>query len=201
MRFAAVAVLSIASSPLFAAPADTYPSRPVRLIVPYAPGGSSDITARAVGQKLSELLGQQFVIDSRPGAASMIGTEIAAHAPADGQTLIIADPAFTINYIAFAKPRYDVKDFAPVSLLATTPHTLLAHPSFGPSLKELLATPKAQTQKLAMGTTGQGPYMTYEFLRAKTGLTLNEVPYKGGGPALTDTMANQIPLTFTPLAG
>src|SRR5690349_12344122 len=113
MRFAVIAALIIASSPLLAAPAETYPSRPVRLIVPYAPGGSSDITARAVGQKLSELLGQQFVIDSRPGAASIIGTEIAAHAPADGQTLIISDPAFTINCIAYAKPRYDVKDFAP----------------------------------------------------------------------------------------
>ncbi len=178
-----------------------YPSRPVRLIVPYSPGGSSDITARTVGQKLNELLGQSFVIDSRPGAASIIGTEIAANAPADGQTLIISDPAFTINYVAYAKPRYGVKDFAPVSLLATTPHTLLAHPSFSPSLKELLSMPRAQTQKLAMGTTGQGPYMIYEFLRARTGLTLNEVPYKGGGPALADTVANQIPLTFTPLAG
>ncbi|MDB5811514.1 MAG: LacI family transcriptional regulator [Betaproteobacteria bacterium] len=195
----AVAIFVFVQACAFAA--DTYPTRPVRLIVPYAPGGSSDITARAVGQKLAELLGQSFVIDSRPGAASIIGTEIAAHAPADGQTLIISDPAFTINFIAYAKPSYAIADFKPVSLLATTPHMLLAHPSFAHSLKELLAMPKAQTSKFAMGTTGQGPYMIYEWLRSKTGITFNEVPYKGGGPALIDAMANQIPLVFTPVAG
>lgn len=202
MRFvAALGLSAVCTLAPAASGGDGFPARPVRLIVPYAPGGSSDITARAVGQKLAEMLGQSFVIDSRPGAASIIGTEIAAHAPADGHTLIISDPAFTINYIAYAKPRYDVKDFTPVSLLATTPHTLLAHPSFAHTLKDLLAMPRTETSKLAMGTTGQGPYMVYEWLRAKTGLTLNEIPYKGGGPALTDTMANQIPLTFTPIAG
>lgn len=190
--------------PLPAGAADRYPSKPVRLIVPYAPGGGSDITARAVGQKLSEALGQTFVVDTRPGAASMIGTEIVARAAADGYTLILADAAHTINPVAYRKPRYDaVKDFAPISLVATTPLALMAHPSFAAnSLRELLALPKSQTEKLALGTTGPGgsPHMTYAWLQMKTGLVLNEVPYKGGGPALTDTVAGQIPMVLTSFA-
>jgi tripartite-type tricarboxylate transporter receptor subunit TctC len=181
--------------------ADGYPSRPVRLIVPYAPGGGSDITARAVGQKLGEALGQSFVVDNRPGASSMIGSEIVAKATPDGYTLIVADPAITINTVAYAKPRFDaLRDFTPVALFAMSPQVLAANPSFGFGLKQLLAMPKAQTEKMAIGTTGQGPYMTYEWLRTKTGLTLNEVPYKGAAPALTDVMAGQIPLLMNPLA-
>jgi tripartite-type tricarboxylate transporter receptor subunit TctC len=184
--------------------AERYPTKPVRLIMPYAPGAGSDIIARSLGQRLSESLGQTFVVDTRPGAAGLIGTEITAKAPADGYTLLLADGSHTINAVIYAKPRYDaVKDFAPISLVATTPFILLAHPSFGAnSLAELLAMPKAQTEKIAMGTSGPGgtPYMTYEWLRIKMGLTLNEVPYKGGGAAMIDAVAGQIPLVLTSLA-
>ena len=206
MKFARCIIVLVASvlMPLAAGATDRYPTKPVRLIVPYAPGGGSDITARAVGQKLSEALGQTFVVDTRPGAASMIGTEIVARAAADGYTLILADAAHTINPVAYRKPRYDaVKDFAPISLIATTPLALMAHPSFSAnSLRELLALPKSQTEKLALGTTGPGgsPHMTYAWLQTKTGLMLNEVPYKGGGPALTDTVAGQIPMVLTSFA-
>lgn len=181
--------------------AQSYPTKPVRLIVPFAPGGGSEITARVVGQKLTEALAQTFIIDTRPGAAALIGTQIAARSTPDGYTLLLADSVHTINSIVFAKPPYDaVKDFAPVSLIATTPRALMAHPSFAPGLKQLLAMPKGETEKIALGTSGGTPQMTYELLRIRTGLTLNEVSYKGGGPALLDAVAGQIQLVFTSLA-
>jgi tripartite-type tricarboxylate transporter receptor subunit TctC len=190
-------------APLLAAPAysaDPYPTRPVRFVVPYAPGGGSDTIARVLGAKVGEALGQTFVIDDRPGAASMIGTEIVARSPKDGYTLLLADVPHTINVSTYAKPTYDaVKDFSPILLVGTVPQIMVAHPGFAVnSLKELMAMPKAQTEKFAMGTSGTGssPHMTYELLHLRTGLTLNHVPYKGGGPATTDALAGQIPIAF-----
>ncbi len=178
--------------------AERYPTKPVRFIVPYAPGGGSDTIARVLGLKLGEALGQTFVVDNRPGAASMIGTEIVAKAPGDGYTLILADVPHAINVATSDKPTYDaVKDFAPIMLVGTTPQIMVAHPSFAAnSLKELLAMPRAQTEKFAVGTSGTGssPHMTYELLRLRTGLALNHVPYKGGGPAIADVIAGQIPI-------
>jgi tripartite-type tricarboxylate transporter receptor subunit TctC len=197
-RFALAAVLVPVCLPLTVKAADNYPSRPVRMVVPYAPGGGSDILGRTLAQKLGERLGQTFVVDNRPGAASMIGTEIVAKAPGDGYTMILADVPHAINPAASAKPTYDaIKDFAPIMLVATTPQILVAHPSFAANnLKELLAMSRAQTEKFAMGTSGAGssPHMTYELLRQRTGLVLNHVPYKGGGPAISDVVAGQIPL-------
>ena len=192
----ALALLSI--SPLSTSAA--YPDKPVRFVVPYAPGGGSDIIARVVGAKLGEALGQSFVVDNRPGAASMIATEIVAKAQGDGYTLILADVPHTINVSTYAKPTYDaVKDFAPIMLVGAAPQIMVAHPTFAVnSLKELLAMPRAQTEKIAMGTSGTGssPHMTYELLRLRTGLVLNHVPYKGGGPATADAVAGQIPIAF-----
>ena len=170
------------------------------MIVPYPPGGGSDLTGRTIGQKLAEALGQTFVIDNRPGATGLIGTVIAAKASPDGYTIILADQPHSINSLVYSKPPYDaIKDFAPLNLLATSPQTFSAHPSFSVStMKELLALSPAQTAKFAVGTTGlaSGPHMTYEWLRLKTGLTLNHVPYKGGGPSLADAIAGQIPLVI-----
>jgi len=197
-----LALVSAAALPaaVLAAASDRYPARPVRVIVPYPPGGGSDLTARAIGQKLNEAFGQTFVIDNRPGATGLIGTELAAKALPDGYTILLADAPHTINSLVYSRQRYDaVKDFAPLNLLATSPQALLAHPSFAAgTLKELLALPRAHTEKLAMGSSGlaSGPHMTYESLRLKTGLTLNHVPYKGGGPALADAVAGQIPLVL-----
>jgi tripartite-type tricarboxylate transporter receptor subunit TctC len=180
--------------------AEHYPSKPIRLVVPYAPGGGSDSIARVLGQKLNERLGQPVIVDTRPGAASMVGTEIVAKARGDGYTLILADVPHAINVVTMAKPTYDaVKDFAPIMRVATAPQVLVAHPSFkADTLKELLAMPRSQTEKLAMGTSGQGssPHMSYELLHLRTGLVLNHVPYKGGGPAIADVVAGQIPLAF-----
>ena len=180
--------------------AEKYPARPIRMIVPYPPGGGSDLTGRAIGQKLAEAFGQTVVVDNRPGATGLIGTVIAAKAAPDGYTLILADQPHSINSLVYTKPPYDaIKDFAPINLLATSPQIIAAHPSFSVnSLKELLALTPAQTAKFAVGTSGlaSGPHMTYEWLRLKTGLTLNHVPYKGGGPSLVDAMAGQIPLVI-----
>ena len=147
MLNALCAALALAHAEALLAAGPAYPTRPVRLVVPYAPGGGSDITARMIGQKLGERLGQSFVIDTRPGAASLIGTEIVAKAAGDGYTLILADVPHAINAVIFPKPPYDaVKDFSPITHIATTPQVLVAHPSFkAGSLKELIAMPRAQT--------------------------------------------------------
>jgi tripartite-type tricarboxylate transporter receptor subunit TctC len=183
--------------------ADRYPVRPVRFIIPYPPGGGSDITGRAIGEKLTQSLGQTFVIDNRPGATSLIGTEITARAPTDGYTIILADAPHTINAVVYRKKRYDaIRDFTPITLVATSPQVFLAHPSVRlNTLKELLALPRAESEKFSLGTSGlaSGPHMTYEWLRVKTGLTLNHVPYKGGGPSLADGVAGQIPLVINAL--
>jgi len=196
----AITLALLALTPAIAAvnAAERYPNKPVRFIVPYAPGGGSDIIARVLGLKLGEAFSQTFVVDNRPGAASMIATEIVAKSPGDGYTLILADVPHAINAATAARPTYDaVKDFAPIMLVATTPQILVAHPSFAAnSLKELLAMPRAETAKFAIGTSGTGssPHMTYELLRLRTGLALNHVPYKGGGPAIAEVVAGQIPL-------
>jgi len=200
----AAAVLAMAAlvDPIIstASAASSYPSRPVRMVVPYAPGGGSDIAGRTIGQKLGEWTGQTFIVDNRPGAGSMVGTEIVARAAPDGYTIILADMPHSINSVAYSKPRYDaVKDFAPISLVATAPIMWVAHPSFpANSLKELIAMAKAQPGKISFGTSGIGsaPHMTYEWLRHRTGMQLNHVPYKGGGPAIADVLANHIPLAF-----
>ena len=196
----AVLALAAFTIAVAAGAAERYPLRPVRMVVPYAPGGGSDTIGRMVGLKLGEALGESFVIDNRPGAASMVATEIVAKSLPDGYTLILADVPHTINVSTYAHPTYDaIKDFAPVMLVGTAPQIMVANPSFAySSLKELLALPRAQTEKIAMGTSGTGssPHMTYELLRLRTGLTLNHIPYKGGGPATADALAGQIPLAF-----
>ncbi len=195
-----LALVAAAFSVALAHAAERYPNKPVRFIVPYAPGGGSDTIARMLGLKLGETLGETFVIDNRPGAASMVATEIVARSQPDGYTLILADVPHTINVSTYAKPTYDaVKDFSPVMLVGSAPQIMVAHPSFAPnSLKDLLAMPRAQTEKIAMGTSGTGssPHMTYELLRLRTGLVLNHIPYKGGGPATADALAGQIPIAF-----
>lgn len=204
MRNAVLAALAAATLIPAAAPAaDRFPNRPVRFIVPYPPGGGSDITGRAIGERMQVSTGQTFVIDNRPGATGLIGTEIAAKAPADGYTIILADAPHTINAVVYKRKRYDaIKDFTPITLVATSPQVFAAHPSFRlNTLKELLALPRAETAKIAVGTSGlaSGPHMTIEWLRVLTGLTLNHIPYKGGGPSLADAVAGQVPLVVNAL--
>jgi len=198
-----VAAIAAACLPTVLPAADGYPNRPIRLIVPYPPGGGSDITGRAIGEKMSGAMGQTVVIDNRPGATGLIGTELAAKAPADGYTIILADAPHTINAVVYRKKRYDaIKDFTPITLVATSPQVFAAHPSFKyATLKDLLAVPKSETEKYALATSGlaSGPHMTIEWLKVKTGVGFNHVPYKGGGPALADAVAGQVPLVVNAL--
>ena len=177
----ACAILSAAFTPYREANAQDYPNRPIRLIVPFAPGGGSDFAGRLIGQKLTEQLGQQVVVDNRPGAASLVGTQIAARGAPDGYTLLLADAGFTINIAFFKDPKYDAfKDFAPVSVIAATPYILVVNPQlpYARSLKEFIAAAKAQPGKLALGSagSGSGTHMTGELFRLRAGINMTHGP-------------------------
>lgn len=184
--------------------ADSYPARPVRIVVPYSPGGGTDFTARTLAQRLSAALGQSFIVDNRPGAAGIIGTQIVANAQADGYTLVWNDNAHLVNPLVFKDARYDpVRDFEPIAQIAAAPQMLVGASTLpAGSLKELLALPRSQTAGYAIGSSGLAsvPHFTYERLRLQTGLTLNHVPYKGSGAALADLVAAQIPLCMNSAA-
>jgi len=197
-------LLAPAMGPALAA--DGYPSRPVRLVVPFAPGGGSDVTGRIIGQKLSELMSQTVVVDNRPGAGSMLGTDLVARAAGDGYTLLLADLALAINAAYFVKtpPADPARAFTGVALVAETPYILTVHPSVpAASLKDFVALAKAQPGKLNVGSSGNGGglHLTLEMFKLRAGLDLNHVPYKGGGPALNDTVAGQIQGTFIGMGG
>ena len=185
-------------------PAQAYPTRPVRFIVPYAPGGSSDVIARILGQKLTERLGQTFVVDNRPGAGSMIGTDLAAKSVPDGYTIVLSDMPHTINPSVYGKVPYDpVKDFSPITLVGTSAMFLFVHPSVqAQSVKDFVALAKSQPGTLTIGSGGNGTttHLSAELFQARAGIRLTHVPYKGAGPALIDVVAGQIPATFTSMA-
>jgi len=176
----------------------------VRFIVPYAPGGSSDVLARTLGQKLGATLGQIFVIDNRPGAGSMVGTDIAAKATPDGYTIILSDMPHTINPSIYAKVPYDpVRGFTPVTTIGVSPMFLFVNPAVKvQNVKDFIALAKTQPGKIsiASGGTGATTHLMAELLQTHAGIKLNHVPYKGAGPALTDVVAGQIPATFTSMA-
>lgn len=180
------------------APAADYPQRPIRLIVPFAPGGSNDIMARIVGQKFHESMGQQVVVDNRPGASGIIGTTLAAQAPPDGYTVLMMSLTLAVNPSLRRKLPYDTaKDLIPVALVASAPLMLVVNPSIpAKSVKELIAHGKANPGKLNFGSGGPGttPHLAGEMFKTMAGLQMTHVPYKGGGPALTDLVAGQIQL-------
>ena len=184
--------------------AQSYPGRPVRFIVPYAPGGSSDVIARILGVKLTESLGQTFVVDNRPGAGSMIGTDLAAKSLPDGYTIVLSDMPHAINPSVYSKVPYDpVNDFSPITLVGTSAMFLFLHPSVqAQSVKDFIALAKSQPGKLAIGSGGNGTttHLSAELFQIRTGSRLTHVPYKGAGPALIDVVAGQIPATFTSMA-
>jgi len=198
----AAAAVSAAIMPFGGPNAQEYPSRPIRLIVPFAPGGGSDFVGRLIGQKLTDQLGQQVVVDNRPGAASLVGTQITARSAPDGYTLLLADAGFTINIAFFKDPKYDAfRDFDPISVIAETPYILVVNPQlpYSGSLKDFIATAKAQPGKLALGSagSGSGTHMTGELFQLRAGIRLTHVPYKSVGPAMADVVGGQIPATFS----
>lgn len=204
-RICAAILCIIASTPVTAAGApDNYPARPVRLVVPYTPGGGSDTVARIVSTKLADAMGKTVVVDNRAGAAGTLGTEIVAKAPADGYTLLLADSPFTINSL-HKRARYNAKTtFVPVALIASTPYVLVVNPSVpAATLKEFIALAKAQPGKINLGSsgTGGGNHLTGELFKLRAGINLHHVPYKGAAPAIGDVVAGQIEATFASAPG
>lgn len=191
----------IAVSIASAAFAQSYPNKPIKLIVPYPPGGGNDTFARLIGAKLSERLGQQIVVDNRPGAGTMIGTEAAAKSPADGYTLLLGSIAtHAISPNLYAKVPYDpVKDFAPITVLGVAPTVAVVGPSVNAkTLAELIAAARTQPGKLtyASGGSGTPPHISGEVFKSMTGTDLLHVPFKGGAPALVAVMGGQVDVMF-----
>ena len=181
--------------------AQPYPSRPVTFIVPFAPGGGTDISARTVAAKLQQKWGQGVVVENRGGAGGVIGTDVVAKAKPDGYTLLIANVGITsINPALYARLPYDPdKAFTPISLICELPFVLMASPKFPPnSVKELIAYAKANPGKVTYASSGQGgsPHLTAEIFQLATGTQMTHVPYKGGGPAMTDLMAGHVDILF-----
>ena len=180
---------------------NTYPSRPVKIIVPYGPGGGSDIIIRAMQNKLAETLGQSIVIENKPGASTILGTDFVAKSAPDGYTAMIVDMAFLVNPSLFAKLPYDSqKDFIPVIELVSTPSIMLASSKMPfKNLKEFIQLAKSSPNKLSYASAGfgTGGHMASEMLKVVTGIDLVHVPYKGAGPAMTDTLGAHVSIVFT----
>ena len=196
-RVLAAAVTAAVLMAASGAGAQNYPVKPIRLIVPLAPGGPSDILARTMGQKLTENLKQTVVVENRTGAGGTIGADAAAKAPPDGYTiLLIAVASYTINAGLYQKLPYDPnKDLTPISILAGAPYVLVVHPSLPVrTLKDLVALDKSRPGQLnySSGGTGTGPMLATEILKANTGMKAVHIAYKGAGPALVDLVAGQV---------
>lgn len=192
--------LVFAAVPLLTA-AQSYPSRPIRIIAQFTPGTSTDILARVIGQKLTEAWGQQVVVDNRPGAGGIVGTEIGAKAAPDGYTLTMGvSSAFGINPTLYSKLPYDaIKDFAPITNIALTPQTLVANPSFAAkSVKELVAAAKAKPGELNYASLGSGStsHLTMEIFMSAAGIRLNHIPFKGSPAAHAELIGGQVPVMF-----
>lgn len=200
------AVLAVCAAALTTpAQAQHYPARPIRLIVSASPGGGTDFMARLVGQKLAESLGQQVIVDNRPGAGSTLGFELGVRSPPDGYTLNMITPSWSINPSLYPIKFDAAADYTPVLLVARGPFVIVAHPSLpARTTRELVALAKARPDEITYGSSGQGAIVhlaTALFLH-KAGVKMTHVPYKGGGPALVDLTAGQIQVVFaTPQAG
>ncbi len=183
-----------------AADAQQYPSRPIRFIVPFAPGGSTDLLARFLAPRLTEALGQTVVVDNRGGAGGVIGAELAARAPADGYTIVLGSPGpLTINPNLQRVPYDTLRDFSPITLATISPFTLVVHPSLPvSSVKDLVALAKAKPGSLNYGSAGNGSvgHFSSEQFKALAGVDIVHVPFKGAGPAVADLLAGRLQLMF-----
>lgn len=197
--FACVAALVFACAAL----AQTWPARPVRMIVPFAPGGPTDVMARILAQKLSEGLGQQFVVENRAGAGGNIGMGIAAKSAPDGYTVLVASSSYVVNPSLYAKAGYDpYKDFAPVTVAAASPNVLVVHPSVpAKTVQELVALVRANPGRhnYAQPGTGTTPHLSGELFRLTFKLDIVNVPFNGAGPAVASAVGNQTPIAFIAL--
>jgi tripartite-type tricarboxylate transporter receptor subunit TctC len=197
----ALATLVLSLSAVGTALAQSYPDKPIRLVVPYPPGASTDAVGRIVGQKLSANIGQTVIVDNRAGASGNIGTEFVSRSAPDGYTFVMGtDATHASNSFLTANPTFDpIKDFTPLAIVAMNPIALVVHPSVpAKDLNELVAWIKANPGKGGFGSSGTGSphHLAGELLKARTGAPLIHVPYRGGGPALNDLMGGQISLLF-----
>lgn len=204
MRIFLVALLAL-HSVAHAQPAPTFPSKPLRFVLPYPPGGGSDTIGRPLAQRLGENLKQQVVFDNRGGAGGNIGMELVAKSPPDGYTIILALTAqAAVNPALFKKVPYDpIKDFEPITLLATGPYILVVHPSLpAKSLKELIDLARARPNQITYASSGNGSgaHLAGALLENLTNIRMLHVPYKGGGPALVDLLAGQVQVLFATYA-
>lgn len=201
MKLFSIALVALGSLGTTASIAQQYPSKPVRMIVPFAPGGGLDISTRLIGQKLTEKWGQNIVVDTRPGAATIVGTEIASKAAPDGYTLLMITTTFAINPGLYPKLPYDpVKHFMPVTQLNSQPNVIVVAPSFAArSVKDLIAAAKAKPGELTFASPGAGsaPHLSAEMFQRQAGVTMIHVPYKGIPPAVTDVLGGRVAMLFT----
>jgi tripartite-type tricarboxylate transporter receptor subunit TctC len=181
--------------------AQTYPTRPVRIVVGFAAGGQNDVVARLMGQWLAERLGQPFVVENRPGAGGNVGTEAVVRAPPDGHTLVMIAPSSTINVTLYDKLNFNfIRDIAPVATITRQAQVMVVNPSFpAKTVAEFIAYAKANPRKLNMasGGTGTGQHLTGELFKLMAGINMLHVPYRGGAPAITDLIAGQVQVMFT----
>jgi tripartite-type tricarboxylate transporter receptor subunit TctC len=195
--------MSIAIFPATASAQQDYPNRPVRLVSGYAPGGTTSLVGRLIGQKLSESWGQQFILDNRPGGGTLIGAEIVARSLPDGYTLMLVDSVHVLAPLLLKAPYDPIKDFAPVATIASTELSLLLHPSVTPNtLADLLAYAKARRGKLnyASPAIGGAQHLATEMFNIATGIQTQHIPYKGAGPALVALVAGEVDLFFATIA-
>ncbi len=199
LMLAALPVVMVAATPQ-AAHAQAYPAKPVRMIVPFAPGGNTDIIGRIFAPKMSEILGQQIIVDNRGGAGSTIGSEAAAKAPPDGYTLLMVSAAHTINPAMIKKLPYDsVKDFAPIGVIADVPTAFVVHPSLpAKNVKEFIAIARSRPGEIFYSTAGRGTvgHLAAELLNSAAKIKLTPVHYKGSGPSMIDLVAGHVQMQF-----
>ncbi len=198
MRSLVAALLLSLTAPAWA---QTYPARPVRLVVPFAPGGSADLVGRLLGQKLSETWGQQVIVENKGGGSGMIGNDFVAKSAPDGYTLTVGTMGpFSVNPTLFEKMPYDpVRDFAPITLTGIASHVLVANPSVpARTVSEVIALAKQKPGQLTFASSGTGnaTHLTFELFKASAGIDIVHVPYKGGGPAMADLVGGQVAFSF-----
>ena len=200
MNFWRALLLPVATATFAHAQEPSYPSRPVRIIAPFQPGGGTDLLARLIGQKLTESMGTTFVIENRPGAGGVVGADVVAKSRPDGYTLITVSASLSINPSIYKKLPYDtLRDLAPISTLASGPGLLVVHPSMPvTTVKEFIAFAKARPGMISYASAGTGtpPHLGGELFKAMAGIDMTHIPYKGNGPAYNDLLSGQVPVMF-----